>query len=319
MFDTARAVLYSISTGLTLSGPLLVINDHDQSLKANYPEAEFWSPETQAAPLKPKYKSILLFAPKQKDETRYLMAKAFTWLQPDGVLAVAATNEAGGKTLAKNMVGFGVKITDISKHKCRVVWTNEPQRAAAVMIREAEIKGDVQKREDGLWTQPGLFSWDRLDKGTDALLHHLPFSLSGKGADFGCGIGVIGLKLMQRYKDISKLICMDRDIRALECCGRNLEAWSDRIVTKQADLTKPVDVSDLDFIVMNPPFHTGKKQSIAMGQAFIMNAAKSLKTGGILVFVANSHLPYESVVAENFAFHRILSDEQGFKIIEAVK
>ena len=70
---------------------------------------------------------------------------------------------------------------------------------------------------------------------------------------------------------------------------------------------------------MNPPFHTGKTQMMSMGQAFITHAAKSLKAGGILVFVANTHLPYEAIVAENFSFHRILSENHGFKIIEAVK
>lgn len=320
MSDVARAILYAVNeAGLALPEPVLVINDYVHDLKAQFPNAEFWSPELDAMLAAKNYKSVILFTPKQKEESRYLAAFAFGLLDKDGVLVAAATNESGGKTLAKQLVGFGVKVTDISKHKCRVVWTTEPHRAADVMIHEALDKGGIQKRKDGLWAQPGLFSWDRLDKGTDVLLHHLPFSLAGKGADFGCGIGIIGLKLLQRYKNIEKLTCVDRDIRALECCAKNLESFDARVQTRQADLTKPIDLANLDFIVMNPPFHTGKKQSIAMGQAFISNAARCLKTGGILVFVANSHLPYEVTVAESFAFHRILSQEHGFKIIEAVK
>ncbi len=42
----------------------------------------------------------------------------------------------------------------------------------------------------GLWTQPGVFSWDRLDPGTALLMEALP-RLSGKGADLGCGVGVL--------------------------------------------------------------------------------------------------------------------------------
>ena len=187
------------------------------------------------------------------------------------------------------------------------------------MIKDALQKGGLQQRADGMWSMPGLFSWDRLDKGTDVLLHHLPFALNGYGADFGCGTGIIGQKILQRYKDIKKLVCVDRDIRALEAVRTNLEPWRDKIETRQADLTKPIELPKQDFIVMNPPFHNGKKQSVAIGQAFISNAAKCLKKEGILVFVANTHLPYEKIVAENFSFHRVLSEEHGFKIIEAVK
>lgn len=321
MFDAARAILYSIAeAGLSLPSPVLVINDAAEDLKAALSDAVFWNPETDGPEkMQGKFKTVILFAPKQKEETRYLMAIALETLGMGGVFVTTAANEAGGKILAKNLAGFGVAVTDISKHKCRVVWTNEPQRAAKALIAAAKEKGGVQKRADGMWSQPGLFSWDHLDKGTDALLHHLPFSLSGKGADFGCGIGPIGLKLMQRYKDIKSLACLDRDVRALVCCRKNLVEWNDKIITTQADLTKPVDLQDLDFIVMNPPFHTGKKQSAALGQAFIGNAAKSLKTGGILVFVANSHLPYEATLAGNFSFYRILSEAHGFKIIEAIR
>ena len=319
MLDVSRAVSYSIAeAGLSLPEPVLIVNDAALDLKKTIPNASFWNPALEAVPDLKGFKSVILFAPKQKDEMRYLTALALENLK-SGVLVLAAANEAGGKILAKTLVGFGVKISETSKHKCRVVWTNEPGRAAPIMINEAKIKGGWQQRPDGMWSLPGLFSWDHLDIGTDALLHHLPFSLSGKGADFGCGIGVIGQRLLQRYKDIKHLICIDRDIRALEACKKNLNEWQGRFDTRQMNLTQPVDLANLDFIVMNPPFHSGKKQSVAMGQAFIANAARSLKQGGMLVFVANSHLPYEETLGAHFTFYRTLNEAKGFKIIEAVR
>lgn len=320
MFDAARAVLHSLTeTGLSLPEPILFINDMNKAMAADYLGAQFWTPELEETPLAAKYKSVVIFTPKQKEETRALIARGLQMLEHGGVLVASASNEAGGKTLTKMMVEFGVKVQDHSKHKCRVAWTTEPQKAAAVMIQDALKRGGLQQRNDGLWSMPGLFSWDRLDKGTDVLLHHLPFALNGHGADFGCGIGVIGHKLLSRYKDIKKLVCIDRDTRALEATKKNLEPWKDRIEMMQADLSKHINLSKMDFIIMNPPFHIGKKQAASVGQAFILNAAQNLKKEGILVFVANTHLPYEKVVAENFSFHRILSEEHGFKIIEAIK
>ena len=42
----------------------------------------------------------------------------------------------------------------------------------------------------GLWSQPGVFSWNRIDPGSALLAQTLP-ALSGKGADFGCGVGYL--------------------------------------------------------------------------------------------------------------------------------
>ena len=314
MPDTSRAVAHAVDeAGLSLPAPLLVVNGEYNGA------ASSWYPDQQSEPPKGHFKSVLLFSPKQKDENNYLTAVALKMLGPGGVFVSVAENEAGGKSLAKNLKAFGVSVTDHAKHKCRVVWTVEPQKAAAKIIEETQKKGGFQQRKDGLWTMPGLFSWDRLDSGTNILLHHLPFALKGQGADFGCGIGVLGIKMLQRYKDIRNLICLDKDIRALNCCSKNLAAFSGRFETGLADLSKPCDLPKLDFVVMNPPFHIGKKQSIELGLSFIRNAANSLKPEGILVFVANIHLPYEKEVASGFSFHRILREEKGFKIIEAIK
>ncbi len=318
MSDVSRAVFYSCEeVGLSLSLPLLVINDNLFEIKPRFPGADFWNPETQMQPKTEKYKSVLLMAPKQKSETRYLLSLALQQIEENGVLAVAAANDAGGKSLGKILKEFDLEITDVSKHKCRVVWTVKPQEAHADSINQALKQGGLQQRQDGLWSQPGVFSWEGLDKGTALILPHVE-RLSGKGADFGCGIGVIGVKLLENTV-IKKLICIDRDIRALQACEKNLTHWKDKIEIRQADLSKPVDLCNLDFIVMNPPFHIGKKESSELGRAFITNASSSLKMGGILLMVANNHLPYEELIGEKFLSHRIVREDKGFKIIEAIK
>jgi 16S rRNA (guanine1207-N2)-methyltransferase len=320
MFETGRAIIYACEeAGLTIPPRTLVINDRDRTLKGSIKDADFWDVEIDIDPPSANYDAVILFSSKQKEENRLLMARALTLAAPERWVMAAAANDAGGKTLNKTLVGFGVPVEETAKHKCRVVWTRAPQRAARIMIDDAVTRGGITKRIDGMYTQPGLFSWDRIDKGSDALIHHLPLSLKGQGADFGCGIGVIAIRVMQRYADVKKLICIDIDARALDCAARNLSEWPDKIFLRRADLSQEVDLGTLDFIVMNPPFHAGKKQSITLGQSFIKNAAKNLRTGGMLVFVANSHLPYEKTVSDLFAFNRVLSEENGFKIIEAVK
>ena len=129
MFDTGRAILHSISeAGLSLPEPVLFINDAEKEMAREFPSAHFWEPQLQSVPEAYKYKSIVIFMPKQKDESRFLIAESLQLLRQGGVLICTATNEAGGKTLGKMLVEFGVPISDHSKHKCRVVWTTEPQK-----------------------------------------------------------------------------------------------------------------------------------------------------------------------------------------------
>jgi 16S rRNA (guanine1207-N2)-methyltransferase len=75
-----------------------------------------------------------------------------------------------------------------------------------------------------------------------------------------------------------------------------------------------------DVIVSNPPFHAqGRADRPDIGRAFIAAAADALNPRGRLWLVANRHLPYEQVLDARFASVRIAAQDNGFKIIEAIK
>ena len=91
---------------------------------------------------------------------------------------------------------------------------------------------------------------------------------------------------------------LDADARALSCCKQNL---GENYQYHWVDLNHQPTLSPLDFVIMNPPFHDGKKQESDVGKNFIINAAKSLKTNGILYMVANIFLPYEQNTQRKFS------------------
>jgi 16S rRNA (guanine1207-N2)-methyltransferase len=66
-----------------------------------------------------------------------------------------------------------------------------------------------------------------------------------------------------------------------------------------------------DVVIMNPPFHTGKNEDLALGQLFIEKAWQSLKPRGRLFMVANRNLPYEKVVRGL----SILAEGEGYKVL----
>ncbi|MBU2272148.1 MAG: methyltransferase, partial [Alphaproteobacteria bacterium] len=165
------------------------------------------------------------------------------------------------------------------------------------------------------WSQPGIFAWDRVDAGTLLLAQTLP-PLKGAGADLGCGYGALATVVLGSPA-VTALRLIDLDRRAIEAARRNVE--DPRASFDWADARAVETAADLDFVVMNPPFHDGGAEDRRLGQAFIRQAAALLKKGGVLWLVANRHLPYEADITAAFKRSQPLADKGGYKVIEAVK
>jgi len=158
-----------------------------------------------------------------------------------------------------------------------------------------------------------VFSWDRIDPGTRRLIDILP-KLSGRGADFGCGIGVLAQAALTSPA-VTAIDLIDLDRRAIAAAKRNIE--DPRAVFHWADVLTAPDLSDLNFVVMNPPFHDNGAEDRTLGQSFIRRAHGALRKGGSLWLVANRHMPYEAVLNELFLRVTPKGDAGGFKLYEA--
>ncbi len=272
------------------------------------------------------YDLILVNLPKQAEEAKGWLAHGLRLLAQGGILLAAADNDAGGGRIEKWMKDLGFEIQSLSKHKARAVWGVRSESPNHVLMKDWISQGAVQMVDmgDGIvfQTQPGVFSWDRIDKGSSLLAHQLPGDLKGVGADFGCGIGYLSYVLLGQSKTISDLHLIEADARALSCAVENLKSFSHQVKIHPHwhDLAKPLsDIPLLDFVVMNPPFHQGSSHNIGIGQAFIVNAAHHLKKNGRLFMVANCHLPYEDHLKNYFSNVQMNLQKDGFKMIEAQK
>ena len=256
----------------------------------------------------------VVHAPAGAIERRYTLALVLRALKPGGRLDVMAPKTRGGARLAKELKGFGVDCEVVSKahHKRCLATRPDALTGIEVSIKAGALRQDP---ESGIWTQPGLFAWDRVDPGTALLIRHME-SLKGRGADFGCGYGALGQAVLAQDA-VTELTLIDLDRRAVEAARRNLT--DPRARHLWADVRTLDSLTDLDFVVANPPFHDGGAEDRALGQAFIDRAAKSLRTGGTLWMVANRHLPYEAGLKSAFKAARAVVEGDGYKIIEARK
>ena len=257
-----------------------------------------------------------MLAPPGTVERRYAMALALRALQPGGSLTVMALKDRGGSRLKKELEAFGCAVDDTAKRHHRISETERP--ATPVGLDEAIAQGSPRLVDSlGLWSQPGVFSWDRPDPGTTLLLKHLP-PLAGKGADLGCGVGILARAVLAAPA-VTHLAMIDNDRRAVDAARRNIE--DPRAAIAWADATGPaVALEELNFVVMNPPFHDGGTEDKSLGQRFIVRAHQALRKGGTLWLVANMHLPYEPILTPLFAkVERRADGGGGYKVFEARK
>jgi 16S rRNA (guanine1207-N2)-methyltransferase len=252
----------------------------------------------------------VVYAPPGAIERRFALAQALRALAPGAGLTALAPKDRGGARLGRELAEFGCEVSESAKRHHRICRASRPTDLAAV---DEAIQNGAPRRVAGIgWTQPGVFSWDRVDPGTELLADLLP-PLAGEGADFGCGIGLLAQTVL-KSSAVGKLSVIDIDRRALDCARRNLD--DPRVRFEWADV-RALALSGLDFVVMNPPFHDGGREDRALGQAFIGQAAAALKSGGGLWLVANRHLPYEAPLAAHFAKVRLVGEAKGFKVYEA--
>lgn len=259
--------------------------------------------------------AFVMLTPPGTIERRYALALALRALKDGARLTALAPNDRGGTRLRKELEAFGLNVNEVSKRHHRIV--TAMKTGALSQIDEVIADGGPRFDDEiGLWTQPGVFSWDRLDPGTHMLIEHLP-ALAGRGADFGCGIGILARAVLAADK-VTQLALVDIDRRAIECAEHNLD--TPRAHFLWHDLRDPhPDLTNLDFVVMNAPFHDAGQEDKGLAQAFVRRAAESLRKGGSCVMVANRHLPYEAVLKPLFKAVTPVIEQGGYKIYEARK
>lgn len=267
------------------------------------------------------YDAVFILIPKNIIEAQYMIAKGLGYLREGGVLVCAADNKAGGSRLKKMMQSFGFQdVEQESRNKARAVWAVKQSPDEAAMSRAIKAGEAQPVLKDIFISKPGVFGWDKIDTGSKILTEYLPKDIVGVGADFGCGYGYLSHYLLSEYTDISRLLCVDADHRALSVVQENLRKFDYDKHFLWSDLTiSQTGISDLDFIVMNPPFHEGKKTDSDIGVSFIDGAHASLKKQGRLFMVANQKLPYEDVLRKKFTRSEKLYEGQGFKVYTAIK
>ncbi|MEY8204707.1 MAG: class I SAM-dependent methyltransferase [Bermanella sp.] len=275
----------------------------------NFVLADICSPPSQTFP------QVIIYMSKAKSRLALMLDYARASLQEGGVIWLVGENKGGIKSLAKQLKGDFERIDKMTSGKhSAIVCANGPLTSKAYAINQYY---SAQQNDLGLSLQalPGVFSQEKLDKGTAVLLKNLPRKVKGRVLDFGCGAGTIGA-YVSLHREVEEIELLDDDILAVRSAQHNIE--QNKFEFCEAYLSNGFEkIEDrYHWIISNPPFHQGIKTDYNVTENFLKEAKEHLKLSGKLLLVANEFLNYEVILREHFNGVKQIAKENGFKVLQ---
>ena len=253
------------------------------------------------------FDAVIVHVPRSKLLARHLVNWACQ-LAPDGMVYVDGAKTQGIESLMKAVQRVTPLTGMVSAAHGKLFWF-----PAADLFSSWDASA-FYKIEDGYQTKVGVFSATHIDPGSALLSCALP-PLSGRVADLGAGWGYLSRTVLATPA-VRSVDLIEADYAAAEAAGQNCDDprvrvhWEDVITWRAPHF--------YDHVIMNPPFHLGRKGEPDLGKNFIQKAARILKKRGTLWMVANRHLPYEEILSQLFVDFREIAGDKRFKVLQAV-
>ncbi|WP_051207209.1 class I SAM-dependent methyltransferase [Saccharospirillum impatiens] len=259
---------------------------------------------------------IILFYPKAKERLAWWLHQIASFVQrnPNCRLWVVGENKGGIKSLPKRVLDWASTEKWDSARHCVL---HQLHPAPDHTLPQAPTWTEFEYQGRLLQAGPGVFSQNRLDKGTALLLGVLP-ALKGHCLDFGCGSGVIAQTLLSQ-SDTVTVTALDIDWLAVRSCEKNLArvATEDRYRVIWSDGLAQLDRTRFNAIITNPPFHTGIRTHYEASEQLFRASADWLVSGGTLWWVANEFLDYQSCLPATVGMVEEMAHGRGFKVYRA--
>lgn len=273
----------------------------------------------------------LIRLPKGRLPALQLLRDAFYAVQPGGRIYLAGGNDEGIKTYLGSLAELCGEVKVVAYRRGhRVGVARRPPDGWALPDaftdpwlehgRYHRFAVAARGKTYTICSRPGIFSWDRLDPGSAALLETMQVQRGESVLDLGCGYGILGAVAAELVGPQGCVYLLDAEVCAVEAAQRTLEANNiTNAFVCLGDCAQPVEGMRFDVVVTNPPFHQGKGTTYDIALQFVRDAARLLRPGGRLYLVANRFIPYEEHVRAAFGAVKKPYEDAQFKVLSAVR
>jgi 16S rRNA (guanine1207-N2)-methyltransferase len=253
---------------------------------------------------------------KEKALNVHIIVQAFAHLQKGQNLVLIGYKNEGIDSLASFIQENITQEFTLEKHKAQLrcfEFVAQEQALQAVQDNYADLQ-EVQLPDINFFSKPGVFGWNKLDKGSELLMQAFNKSVTvsdKKILDLGCGYGY--LSIMARQAGFTHIDATDNNAAAIIACTKNFA---------RLDIQGEVFADDhaehcpkkYDIVLCNPPFHQGFDHRKNLTEVFIQQAHSLLKPRGEAYFVVNQFIGIEKIAAPLFEKCELLDKTGGFKV-----
>ena len=179
-----------------------------------------------------------------------------------------------------------------------------------------KIKERIGNFEFEFYTASGVFSKNKVDKGTLILAKNMFIKKNSNVLDIGCGIGVLGIVAAKFFN--ANVVMSDINKRAVALAKMNAKLNNVEAEIYQGNLYEPIKQADFDVVLLNPPQTAGKEICFEL----IKKSKNYLKKDGSLQLVARHNKGGKTLsnkMQEVFGNLNVLAKKAGYWVYMSIK
>ncbi|WP_286240119.1 methyltransferase [Neptuniibacter halophilus] len=267
------------------------------------------------------FDTVIYRVSKEKPVVHHLINEAFRCLKPEGQMFLSGDKSEGIKSYfskARKLFGGG-ESSKAEKDTWLVSLAKYNTGSDDFLDSKAypQLRVCCQDEQFEYWSKPGVFGWDKVDKGSAYLIEHLDNFLMTlpepprNALDLGCGYGYLSLNISSLGIPVT---ATDNNAAALLACERNFERYPLQGKVVPASCAEGIS-EKFDLILCNPPFHAGFSVDGDLTDRFLKAAHDRLSSRGVACFVTNLHIPLERKAAACFHQAECIAANGNFKLV----
>jgi len=179
-----------------------------------------------------------------------------------------------------------------------------------------KIKQKIKGKNFEFYTSSGVFSKEKIDKGTLILAENMKIENNSKVLDIGCGIGILGIAAAKLFS--ANVVMSDINKRAVMLAKMNVKLNNIKAEIYQGNLYEKIKQNDFDVILSNPPQTAGKDLCFQL----IEQSKNYLKNSGSLQLVARNNKGGKTLsnkMKEVFGNVKVIAKKAGYWVYASVK